>query len=168
MQAPVQQSRRIPTVSADYVAINAVVQPIRRLPKWILGIGMGFGTLVPLIAFIAEAPPLVILVAALIGIGFGMIGYIAVFNLLQKIKADLRSGHKIEVIGLLEHAYTRHNKGNDDGAAGASYHWRIGGDEFVLTQELFMKAAEGQQVRLCYLESSKLTFSAAPYWEELQ
>lgn len=161
--------QRVPLEPEDYIAINAIVQPMRDYPKWVVVIGVGFATIVPLITVLFGAPMYITLITFGFGALIAGLGYWAITDMLRKIDEDVRVGHKMEVIGLLEDTILK-NKGGSVGGNSSSttYYWRIGGHEYLLTKEYFDNALPGYPVRLCYLPTSKLTFHAAPHWEDKQ
>jgi hypothetical protein len=150
------ESTRKPLGPEDFIEINKLVQPMRKIPQWALGIGIGFGLIVPLFVYLFDGPMMIGIVAFVMGSAFGVLGYWATKNMLGKIAEDLKVGHKIEVIGLLEDARVK----TQGKSSSSSYYWTIGGKEFVVTKEMYGNALPGYTVRLCYLPTSALTYLA--------
>lgn len=155
--------RRAQLIPEDYIAINKIVQPMRNYPKWVVGIGAGFATFVPLITLLFGAPLYITAITFFFGALIAGLGYWAITDMLRKIDEDLRQGHKMEVIGILEDAFTKSRGSNASGnGSSTTYYWRIAGHDYLLTKECFENALPGYTVRLCYLEGSGLTFFAQP------
>jgi hypothetical protein len=145
---------RLPLDDADRSALKPLIRPLRNSPKWLWGIGIVFAIASPVALYATDAP-----IELLIGTPLGFLavcGVLAMIGMgrLKKIDADLASGHKIEVSGLLEARVmvARNQSGN--------FRWRIHGQEYVLDRKSWHKAKDGQQVRLSFLESSRLVFRA--------
>jgi hypothetical protein len=158
--------QRVQLQPEDYIAINKIVQPMRNYPKWVVGIGLGFATFVPLITLLFGAPRFITIITFVFGGIIAGLGYWAITTMLRKIEEDVRAGHKMEVIGLLEDTFTRSSGGTTGGnSSSTTFYWRIAGHDYLLDKEHYENALPGYTVRLCYLPTSELTFAAGTHWE---